>query len=184
MVNAVRRYLVPVVLVATMLVLLAGCATTDRKAEAVDRASLQTEPLTSWGRPMEIGYEFVGDVEGTSSFRSILGFSMGEVPADSSSLILGVIGGASRVPPGVNNAVHDAVSRVGADGLYVTSVSSESRSFLFLFRERKVTVRGKAIRIIDLGQVDQARADNYRYLRALPEGITLPDGDTWLPVAP
>ncbi len=189
------RGLVTTLLVVLALGMIAGCTTMDRRATPVAEAGFAPERLTTWTRPVEITFEFGEDVVGSASYTVVLGvFKSGEVPTSAggllsaSTMLLGVITGAQAEDPQIATAAFKAVQSVGADGLFVTSVEIEENSFLWFYKSRTITVRGKAMTLVDLGQVSEDRADNARYLRLLPTGgIALPEtmtGDTWLPVQP
>lgn len=172
-----------------------GCTTTDNRATPVAEAGFAPESLTTWSRPVEISFEIGEDVVGAASYTVVLGvFKSGEVPSSAggvlsaSTMLLGAITGKQSDDPEIGTAAHKAVRSVDADGLFVTSVEIEEDTFLWLYKKRTVTVRGKALTLVDLGQVSEERADNARYLRLLPSGgIDLPEtmtSDSWLPVQP
>lgn len=173
----------------------AGCSTVDKQAAAMAEAGLMPEPLRTWSRPVEISFEFAGDVEGVASYQVVLGvFKTGEVPSSArgllsaSTFLLGNITGDQVSNPEISTAAFKAAESAEADGIFVTGVQIEEDSFLWLYKKRTITVTGKALNIVDLGQVDEGRSDNARYLRLLPQGgISLPEnitGDSWLPVQP
>ncbi len=183
-----KKSLSLLLMVAFALIGTAACSTVDRTPQAIDNARMQNEAMTSWTRPVEISYEFVGDVEGSSEFTRIFGITTGEAPrggggrlAELSTLLLGTITGDQARAPYVNLAAANAISTIDADGIYVTSVEVTTTGLGFLFYTQTTRVKGKAIRIVDLGVVDQDRADNMRYIRALPPGVTLPNTQNWLP---
>ena len=185
--------LVTVVTVALVLATVAGCTTMDRRATPVAEAGFAPERLTTWSRPVEISFEFGEDVVGTASYTVVLGiFKSGEVPTSvggllsASTMLLGAISGDQAKDPQIGTAAFKAVQSVDADGLFVTAVEIEEDTFLWLYKKRTITVRGKAMTLVDLGQVSEERADNARYLQLLPSGgIALPEtmtSDSWLPV--
>ena len=182
-----KKSLSLVLVAAFMVVTAAACSTVDRSPQAMDNARMQNEAMTSWTRPVEISYEFVGDVEGTSDFTRVFGITTGEAPrgggrlAEISTLLLGAISGDQANAPYVNLAASNAISGIDADGIYVTHIEVTTTGLGHLFYTQTTRVKGKAIRIVDLGIVDQDRADNLRYLQALPTGVTLPNTANWLP---
>lgn len=187
------RKVVTVLTVVLVLAVMVGCTTMDRRATPTAEAGFTPERLTTWSRPVEISFEFGEDVVASASYTVVLGiFKSGEVPASSrgllsaSTMLLGAISGEQADDPQIATAAFKAVRSVDADGLFVTAVEIEEDSFLWLYRKRTITVRGKSMTVVDLGQVSEERADNARYLRLLPSGgIALPEtmtSDSWLPV--
>lgn len=143
-----------------------SCSTTyDKNLYMSEAASLTTEDHSMWTRPIEVGYEIIGDVEGTAEYSMLFGFiPMGDAPAVDFNLF-GFFGNQAAINPGVKFASYDACKTIGADGIYITSVYTESSKNPFTTTE-KVTVKGKALKLVDLGTVDQERVDTVRYLRA------------------
>jgi hypothetical protein len=110
-----------------------------------------------------VGYEMLGDVEATVEYSKLFGiFALSDTPA--SADITGIFGS------GVNDvasqcAAYDAMETVGADGIYVTSLYSTKTNSVFVTKET-VTIKGKALKLVDLGTVDEERADTLRFLRS------------------
>lgn len=154
-------------IILTLLVVVAlsvtSCATTyDKKAFMKGEAAFSAEPNSMWARPTEIGYEIVGDVEGTAEFSKLFGYiPLGDSPAAAG--LTGIFGtGADNV--GARCAAYDALKTIGADGIYITSIYTTTTSGIVT--KETVTVKGKALKLVDLGTVDQERADAVRYLNA------------------
>lgn len=182
-----------IVLIVAALLVLSGCSTIDKRLAASADASLSPEPLTTWARPVEITFELGDDIVGQASYQVIFGiFKTGEVPASAgggllsaSTMLLGSITGKQAQDPQINTAAYKAARSAEADGIFVTGVEIQEDSFLQIYKRREITVRGKALNIVNLGQVDAARADNARYIRLLPNGgVSLPEDSSgsWLPV--
>lgn len=159
------KKMVLVLLVAAAAVAMMSCSTTyDKNVSMRGEASFAAESHGMWSRPTEVGYEIMGDVEGTAEYSLLFGFiPLGDSPAVDFS-ISGLLGGSTN-NPGVKFAAYDACKTIGADGIYITSVYTESKVNPFISTD-KVTVKGKAIKLVDLGTVDQQRADTVRYLGA------------------
>ena len=140
-----------------------SCATTyDKKPFMKGEAGFRAEPNSMWARPTEIGYEIIGDVEGTAEYSTLFGYiPLGDSPV--SAGLTGIFGtGADNV--GARCAAYDALKTIGADGIYITSIYTTTKSGLVT--KETVTVKGKALKLVDLGTVDQKRADTVRYLNA------------------
>lgn len=158
--KAIVFLLIAVTAFATM-----SCSTTyDKNVSMRGEASFSAEEQALWSRPSEVGYEIMGDVEGTAEYSLLFGaIPLGDAPAVDFS-ISGLLGGNTN-NPGVKFAAYDACKTIGADGIYITSVYTESKNGLFVDTE-SVTVKGKALKLVDLGTVDQERADTVRFLNA------------------
>ncbi len=149
-------------LLAVIVLGMSACTTYDKKPLMKDDIALSTETNSMWARPSEVAYEIIGDVEGTVEYSKLFGYlPLGDTPATS---IASIFGTASN-DVGARCAAYDAMKTVGADGIYVTSIYSSSTNNIILIKET-VTVRGKALKLVDLGTVDQERADTVRYLKA------------------
>ena len=179
-----------IALLVVLLIATTGCSTVDKRLAASAEAALAPESPTTCARPVEITFELGDDIVGQASYQVILG--TGEVPGSAgsgllttSTMLLGSISGKQAQDPQISTAAYKAAESAGADGIYVTGVEIEEDTFLRIYKRREITVRGKALNIVNLGQVDEARADNARYIRMLPDGgVSLPEdsSSTWLPV--
>ena len=140
-----------------------SCITTyDKKMLMSGDAKLSAETLTTWARPTELAYEIIGDIEGTAEYSLLFGvIPLGDAP----KIDFNIFGNQASNSPGVKLAAYDACKTVGADGIYVTAIYTESKQGLFVNSEL-VTINGKALKLVDLGTVDQERADTVRYLNA------------------
>ena len=150
-------------LLTAMFLIIASCTTYDKTMYMTDEAKMKTEHHQMWTRPNEVAYEIIGDVEGTAEYSMLFNYiPLGDAPKVSFN-IFGLGGSMSAENPGVKFASYDACQTIGADGIYITSVYNESKINPFVKTEI-ITVRGKALKIVDLGTVDQERADTVRYL--------------------
>ena len=157
------KKIIVLLLVAATAIVMMSCSTTyDKNVAMREEAAFSAETHGMWSRPTEVGYEIIGDVEGTAEYSLLFGFiPLGDSPAVDFTIFLG--GSANN--PGAKFAAYDACKTVGADGIYITSVYTESKTNPFLSTET-VTVKGKALKLVDLGTVDQERADTARFLGA------------------
>lgn len=152
----------PIILMLLVIVAFAvtSCSTTyDKNISMKGDASLKTESNVMWARPTEMGYEIMGDVEGTAEFSKLFGFiPLGDSPATGLTGIFGT--GSDNV--GVRYAAYDALKTIGADGIYITATYTAVTQGIVT--TEKVTIKGKALKLVDLGVVDEKRADTVRYL--------------------
>jgi hypothetical protein len=183
----IKRILFLVLIICILM--LASCASFTKKSYMKDTASFNPEPNGMWTRPTEIGYEIIGDVEGEAEVMRVMGFvASGEAPSAKITesgttnimffplLTIRRKFDKSRLTPLERFAAYNAMKSVNADGIYITMAVTEKRGFLPFYSYRKAYVRGKALRIVDLGIVDQERVDKYRYLKILPQDVFAPIG--------
>lgn len=146
--------------------ILTGCATKQNFVMS-DTAVLRSESHQMWTRPIEVGYEIVGDVEGSASAETILGFRVGAGGGSplSSTLLFGLLGGGGGGAGNavVGNAAYEAVTGAGADAIYITRYTETRTGFLIFYKRREATVYGKALRLVDYGVVPMDRADRARF---------------------
>ncbi|MDC7227824.1 MAG: hypothetical protein PQJ61_13750 [Spirochaetales bacterium] len=157
------KKLVVIMLLVMVVFGVTSCSTTyDKKMLMTGVSKMTTEPQAMWARPTEVTYEIMGDVEGTAEYKLLFGIlPLGDAPKTEFS----IFGNNAANSPGIKLAAYDACKTIGADGIYLTSVYTESKSGLFVNSEL-VTIKGKALKLVDLGTVDQERADTVRYLEA------------------
>ncbi|HAK44500.1 MAG TPA: hypothetical protein DCO79_01075 [Spirochaeta sp.] len=157
------KKIVILMLLAMIVFSITSCTTTyDKKILISDEGKMTAESVGMWTRPTEIAYEIMGDVEGTAEYSMLFGFfPLGDAP----KLEFSIFGNRASSSPGVKLASYDACKTIGADGIYITSIYTESKQG-FLVNSELVTVTGKALKLVDLGTVDQERIDTVRYLGA------------------
>ena len=108
------RTALPIGLTAALLAINVGCSTHQGHVMS-DVASMASEPHRTWSRPVELGYEVIGDVQGDATSRSILGIRIGAETAGIN--ILGAITGEQQIDPIVQSASYNAVVSAGADAI-------------------------------------------------------------------
>ncbi len=123
---------------------------------------------------------------GEADSLRVFGFNVGE-SKPSGSIVTAIFGVAGAVAGGKGQAKLDAVEeyaafkaveQANADGIYVTRVATESTGFLFFYRQRRVTVYGRTLKLHNLGAVDQARADEWRFRNRQPNVVVIKEGET------
>jgi len=151
-------------LLAAVLLTAISCASTyDKTPFMKGEAGFSAEGGQMWARPTEVGYEIIGDVEGTVEYSTLFGFiPLSDTPA--SANLTGIFGsGVDDIA--AQCAAYDAMQTVGADGIYILSIYSTKAANIFTSTET-VTVKGKALRLVDLGTINEERADTVRFLGA------------------
>ena len=137
--------------------LLTSCNTVDSNAKLAANASFNPASHGMWTRPNEVGYEIQGDIVGEHEYTTILAFTIGEEPTGSSNLLSIILPGDDTNDPMIKAAALKAVeSAPGSDGIYITS-HSVTVSGIPGFRTYRSRVKGKAIKLVDLGRVSEER---------------------------
>lgn len=137
------------------LVLLVGCSSLTSENYLTRNGVLGAQPMMVVSRPHEFGLEMAGDASGTASVEKFLFFT---VSGDKPDVTLPIVGKQSRDPL-ETLACYRAAQSKGGDAFLAVSSEWERKNFLFLYRKKSVTVKGKSLKITDLGQLSEERAD-------------------------
>ena len=157
----------------------AACATVDERNHLSAPARLAPEGAEVWSRPSEYGFEMLQDVEGKAVVFKLLGLSVVGEDVDTKLPIIGSLlnDDEDEIHPLVRVAAANAIDSVkGADGLYIVRSSVRETGPWPIFYQLAAEVRGKALRVKDLGTVDATRADRARLVRSLPKGLKQAEG--------
>lgn len=167
------------------LALATGCATNSRKVKLQNEASLAAEAHGLWTRPTEIGFKMGDEISATANSTKIFGINSGESKPGGVNLSIVTSGlggtGASLSATG-QFAAHKAVTKAGAEGIYVTRVETNSSGFPFIVKREKVTVTGRALTLDNYGPVEEERADKWRFRRFGPRTVVIKEGRGSTPV--
>lgn len=152
--------------ITTAIALLTACST-HRGTVMSDVAQIRAEPHGMWSRPLELGYEVVGDVQGEAESQRLLGIKLGAETTGGVGIgIFGLIGklagGKKAADPIVQTAAYNAVVSSGADAIYITRWEVKKQGLPPIFETKQAIVHGKALRLVDYGPVDQQRVDQDR----------------------
>jgi hypothetical protein len=150
------------VLLAALAAAVSGCTTKNNYVMS-DTAYLRAESHQMWTRPVEMGYEVLGDIQGEASQKKILGITVGAEGGGSIPIFGALFGGAPTANAVVANAAYEAVVNNGADAIYITRYTQDKTGFLFLFKNTNAVVYGKALKLVNYGPVEEDRADKDRF---------------------
>jgi hypothetical protein len=168
-------------LIGVLTVPMATACMSKKQTVMSDMATLNAEEHAMWSRPLEMGYEVIGDVQGEATMTKVLGFG-----SAGGSGITSMFGANQSSDKGFNavvaNAAYNAVLEAGADAIYVTRHEVEKTGFLMFYTRRDAKVFGKALRLVDYGTVDINRSDDYRMGRNNTLIIDGRDGGEIIPV--
>ena len=159
-------------LVALFFVVSLSACGTKRADFMTNTASIEPDNQKMWTRPHETTYEIdLEDSMGYADQTVLLGFTIeGDSPA--TTLKYGFIrfgdsysGYAELKDLGQldNIAIGRAIKNAGADGLYITSIESNSTGLWPFYSKRNTTVTGKPLTLKDLGVVGEERYEQRRF---------------------
>lgn len=152
-----------------LMTILTGCTSIGRNPHIRENGSLDPEPVTIWSRPAEFGVQIIGDISGTAFTTRLFGFTVGGDSVQMANPYALLREGDTLGPLERVAAAHAIDSQPGADGIYVIQTSSSSTNIAWIYTNKSVTVRGKALKLEDLGYVSEERADRARALESLSQ---------------
>jgi hypothetical protein len=160
------KFRILLVLTVVCAFLLSGCSFINMEPRLQSEAKLAPDAMGIWGRPAEYGVEELGDVEGRASCVYL--FMFWPIAGDTVSLDIPVISTPAVALDrlGMVAAAHAIDRKPGADGLYISRTAKSGQYFL-IFSRKEVSVKGKALKLKNLGVISEERADRIRALRAL-----------------
>ena len=149
-------------IMALSLTLGIGCRSIAKKDMVVGASKLSAETQQVWHRPNEVTYEFLDYCEAASSTSRFLGIwprTAGDpVPG---GLTLPTFGATAGLGANGKWAVARAVDGKSADGMYILRIEDE-KNVVFPIWTTRTKVRGKCLRLKDLGMLNSERADQNR----------------------
>ncbi|MBM4148016.1 MAG: hypothetical protein FJ224_03110 [Lentisphaerae bacterium] len=136
-----------------------GCATGLKNAHINSTGGLRDESMTVLSRPLEYGLETLGDASGEAYTKQFLWFVLDGDKVSVDVLLPGIL----VSDPLERIACYRAAKSLNGDGFYKVTSEWDRISVLgCLYREKRVRVTGKALKIKDLGLMDAKRADEIR----------------------
>lgn len=134
-----------------------------------DNGALKADAQKIWTRPFEYGIEPIGETLGFSSQTMIMGFTIaGDKPAAKYDLSPMTLINPMTLASSVKDvgqleqiAIGKAVDGAKADGIYITRLSTDMKGLWPFYIKRSALVKGKALKLKELGIVEQERNDNY-----------------------
>ena len=170
------------VLAALIVAVTTGCATGSR-AYMDSGLSNRSEPASVWNRPQEVGFDWGAEITGEASYQCVFllicwGAEDGGALDGVGALVGSITGkGGAVSDPLVRAAAANAVkSTPKTDGIFVVAHDTDAFNIL-IYKKRKATVRGKAITVRPIGEVNQDRSDRNRNMNALRGGALVNVGE-------
>lgn len=136
--------------------MVSGCSSMMKKSHLTADGSLSSEAMTITARPREFGLEMIGDAEGSAATEKFLFFTIGGDKAGDVSMP--VYGNKSK--SGLETlACYRAARSQDGDAFYSVSTEWDKQNVLGIYRKYSVKVKGKVLRLSDLGDLSEERAD-------------------------
>lgn len=137
----------------------AGCSTSMKEAHLSKTGSLGAESMAVLCRPLEFGVETIGDATGEAYYKKFLWFTLEGDRPDISIPTPGLTINDSLE----KLACYRAAKSKNGDAFYKITSEKDGISILWcIYRERHITVTGKALKLKDLGPLDEKRSDELR----------------------
>ena len=141
---------------AVAMVFTSGCSSLMGKNHLVGSGGLNAQPMIVVSRPHEFGIKVIGDSEGSASTSKFLFFTVaGDQPDGMKMPVLG--NGAKGSLETL--ACYRAAKANGGDAFYSINTQWNKKNVLYIFRTYDVKVTGKSLKITDLGDLSEERAD-------------------------
>lgn len=172
------RNALALILLALLLNVTSGCTSASREPFLRSSADFSPEHHRMWTRPNEVGYTFGSRVQVDISHTKFLGLTVeGEKPGDARvvGFVTSLIAGQDIdvEDPLIRHAAAKAIDQAHADGIYVLRADLRTFGWWPLLVKRTATVRGIALTLVDMGPVDEKRADEERFLRLKPTQVNI-----------
>ncbi len=132
-----------------------GCTSMNKKNFLTTKGSLASAPMTIVSRPTEFGMEVIGEGTGEASNERVLCFNTGPDKVSAKIPLLGNVTG----DPLEAIACYRAVEALNGDAFYIVKAERSTENFIVVKRD-KIKVKGKVLKIKDLGMISPDRLNN------------------------
>lgn len=156
-----------VVCIALVALGLVGCTCLGPRDMIANYGDLQSQTMAIRSRPSEFGLETLGNTRGSASVTKLFGI---KIKGDRGmAAITFLTKPEGHIPLGLEAiAASRAIDYTpGADGLYIVRVKKERTGLLPIYWTNDVTVKGKALKVKDLGIMEVERWDRLRTVEVL-----------------
>lgn len=146
-------------LVAVIFTMLCSCASQISTMSVSKEAKLAPEAMHVWSRPIEIGFQVQGFIEGKADNKTKEAVSLEE--AGGMKLNLFSKNSAveiEKLSPLAKLAAFNAIQSSNADGMIITMLKEENKS-----GTKTAWVKGIALKLVIYDEVSVERSDAFRY---------------------
>lgn len=173
-------------IVAIMFTMLCSCASQISTMSVSKEAKLAPEAMHVWSRPIEIGFQVQGLIEGKADNKTKDAVSLeaaSGIKLDLFSKNPAV--DVEKLSPVAKLAAFNAINAAMADGMIITMVKEEKSS-----NTQTAWVKGIALKLVVYDEVSKERSDAFRYCQLSCEMgncqgcIRIPDEKSGKPAAP
>lgn len=155
------------IIIAAMSLSFAGCATTTTALSGTAAGTGSYDGRESgrhWIRPQELTYE-IGEPLQYNTTINLRETGLQE------TVVFGYPQPGRRANPYVSKALAEAVAHHGIDGFFLTTYSIERTTDQATINTAEVTVVGRPLKLVSLGEVSAERADQERFVTIVEEVI-------------
>ena len=174
-----------VTLVLSVVALLCSCSSVATMSVSKE-TKLSPEAMRVWSRPIEIGFQVAGMIEGKADNKSKDVVSAEEVAGMKLNLFSkNSAVDVEKLSPVAKLAAFNAINAAMADGMIITMVKEEKSS-----NTQTAWVKGIALKLVVYDEVSKERSDAFRYCQLSCEMgncqgcIRIPDEKGGKPAAP
>ena len=153
-----KRFFVTTLLVfAAMLV--CSCSATVATSSVSNDEKLKTEGMRVWSRPIEIGFQVSGSIEGKADNKTADAIAL----EDAKGMKLNLFSknnaiNVDKLSPLMKLAAFNAIKAAKADGMIIT-MAKETKDG----KEKTAWVKGIALKLVVYDEVSAERSDAFRY---------------------
>lgn len=151
-----NRNIAVVCVLGVAMSLVSGCSSLMGKNNLTSNGSLSSESMSITARPREFGLQMIGDCEGVATTEKFLFFTIKGDKAP--NLRMPVYGNKSKGAL-ETLACYRAAKSNGGDAFYSITTEWNKENVLFIYRKYRVKVKGKSLKLTDLGDLSEKRAD-------------------------
>ena len=148
-----------ITLVTLMFCTLCSCASQISTMSVSKEAKLAPEAMHVWSRPIEIGFQVSGIIEGKADDRSMDVISAEEAAGMKLNLFSkNASVDVEKLSPVAKLAAFNAIKTSNADGMIITMLKEENKS-----GAKTAWVKGIALKLVIYDEVSVERSDAFRY---------------------
>lgn len=153
-----KRFFIFVILVFTA-ILVCSCSATVTTSSVSNDEKLKTEGMRVWSRPIEIGFQVSGSIEGSADNKTANAISLEEAKGMKLNLFSkNNAVDVDKLSPLMKLAAFNAIQEAKADGMIITMAKETDDQ-----GNKKAWVKGIALKLVVYDEVSVERSDAFRY---------------------
>ena len=153
-----KRFFVITLLVFAA-ILVSSCAPTISTLSVSNDEKLKTEGMRVWSRPIEVGFQVVGSIEGNADNKTASAISLEEAKGMKLNLFSkNNAVDVEQLSPLMKLAAFNAIQAAKADGMVITMAKETDNQ-----GNKTAWVKGIALKLVVYDEVSMERSDAFRY---------------------